>query len=96
MMAAAVLHRGVTVLSNVPLIQDVECMKAILNSLGCRCIQKGGVLEIDASLLHTTQIPDCFMKQMRSAIILLGALLGRLGEASCCYPGGCLIGLQAH
>lgn len=92
MMAAAVLHRGVTVLSNVPLIQDVECMKAILNSLGCRCIQKGGVLEIDASLLHTTQIPDCFMKQMRSAIILLGALLGRLGEASCCYPGGCLIG----
>ena len=54
MMAAAILHRGVTVLSNVPLIQDVECMKAILESLGCRCIQKGGVLEIDASLLRTT------------------------------------------
>lgn len=92
MMAAAILHRGVTVLSNVPLIQDVECMKAILSSLGCRCIQKGGVLEIDASLLHTAQIPDCFMKQMRSSIILLGALLGRLGEGSCGYPGGCLIG----
>ena len=92
MMAAAILHRGVTVLSNVPLIQDVECMKAILESLGCRCIQKGGVLEIDASLLRTTRIPDCYMKQMRSSIILLGALFGRMGEGSCGYPGGCLIG----
>lgn len=32
------------------------------------------------------------MKQMRSSIILLGALFGRMGEGSCGYPGGCLIG----
>lgn len=92
MMAAALLHRGITVLANVPLIEDVECMKCILESLGCCCRQKGGVLEIDASFLRICAIPESYVKRMRSSIILLGALLGRMGEGSCGYPGGCLIG----
>ena len=94
MMAAALLHRGITVLANVPFIEDVECMKGILKSLGCRCRQKGGVLEIDASFLRTCAIPDSYVKRMRSSVILRGALLGRLGEGSCGYPGGCLIGAR--
>ena len=35
MMAAALLHRGVTVLSNVPVIRAVASMLDILESLGC-------------------------------------------------------------
>ena len=34
MMAAALLHRGITVLANVPFIEDVECMKGILKIPG--------------------------------------------------------------
>ena len=38
MMAAALLHRGVTVLTNVPVIRDVACMLDILESfLPRRC-----------------------------------------------------------
>ena len=41
MMAAALLHRGTTVLMNVPDIRDVACMTDILEHLGCRCRRQG-------------------------------------------------------
>ena len=92
MMAAALLHEGITVLTNVPVIRDVACMKDILEALGCRCCQKGDCLMIDARFLKLSRVPREHMTAMRSSIIVLGALIGRLGEGSCCHPGGCLIG----
>ena len=40
-MAAALLHKGLTVLTNVPRIQDTACMMKILEALGCSCIRRG-------------------------------------------------------
>ena len=40
MMAAAILHKGTTVLKHVPRIQDVLCMKEILEYMGCVCTFK--------------------------------------------------------
>lgn len=92
MMAAALLHKGVTVLSNVPMIRDVDSMAAILRCLGCRVQRCAATVIVDASYLRDVNIPDIYMKQMRSSVILMGALLGRTGEGECSYPGGCLIG----
>ncbi len=92
MMAAALLHRGITVLTNVPEIGDVACMVEILRSAGCRCSRRGDTLVMDGTLLTDTSIPERYVRAMRSSIIVLGALLGRMGEGRCCYPGGCLIG----
>lgn len=92
MMAASVLNRGITVIDNVPRIQDVFCMMGILDSLGCSCILKGHRLEINASGLSGCSISRRDMEKMRSSIMLLGALLGRCGEAEVYYPGGCMIG----
>lgn len=94
MMAAALLHKGVTVLRNVPVIQDVECMAAILEYIGCRVNRKGGIWEIDASFPRIVKIPDPYVRRMRSSVILLGAMAGRLGEGESGYPGGCLIGAR--
>ena len=94
MMVAALLHRGVTVLMNVPVIRDVSCMADILEYLGCRLERQGGCLAIDASHIENTAVPDHFVSAMRSSIVVLGALLGRMGEGSGCYPGGCLIGAR--
>ena len=94
MMAAALLHRGVTVLTNVPVIRDVACMLDILESLGCRCCHKGDCLVMDARSVTGTSIPEEYVTAMRSSIVVLSALLGRMGEGSCCYPGGCLIGAR--
>lgn len=81
MMAASVLNRGITVLENVPRIQDVFCMMGILDSLGCRCALHGNRLEIDTSKMNGWRIEQKAMGKMRSSIMLLGALLGRFCEA---------------
>ncbi len=92
MMAAAVLHKGTTVLNHVPRIQDVFCMMGILESMGCVCNLAGHTLTIDAKRLICCGIPKEGGKAMRSSIILLGSLLGRCKEAVAYYPGGCSIG----
>lgn len=94
MMAAALLHKGLTVLTNVPEIRDVACMTGILEELGCSCIRRGSSMFIDAGEIKKVQVPEHYVRSMRSSIILLGALLGRMGQGSCCYPGGCLIGAR--
>ncbi len=92
MMAAAVLHRGTTVLKNVPRIRDVFCMIDILTAMGCECSLEGHRLAIDAKTVSRVAVPREYVSSMRSSIVLLGAFLGRAGEAVTCYPGGCSIG----
>lgn len=93
-MAAAVLYKGVTILTNVPMIQDVYCMIHILEAIGVKIVFSGHCLTMDASLVESGEIPMEDVKRMRSSIMLLGALLGRVGEAVTSYPGGCSIGLR--
>ncbi len=92
MMAAAILHKGTTVIENVPRIQDVFCMLGILDSIGCKCRLEGNRLKIDASVVTETEIPKEFVKSMRSSIIVSGPLLGRMKRAVTSFPGGCSIG----
>ena len=94
MMAASILNHGITVIDNVPGIQDVFCMMGILDYLGCKCTLVEKRLTIDAGNLSGTSICREDMGKMRSSIMLLGALLGRTGEASVSYPGGCMIGTR--
>lgn len=91
-MAASILHKGTTVLTHVPRIQDVFCMMGILESMGCSCFLDGHRLIIDTRSLTDIHIPKQYLTAMRSSIMMLGALLGRCGEAATCYPGGCSIG----
>ncbi len=92
MMAAAALHKGITVLHNCPRIADVLFMEKILLHLGARTRWKGKSLYLDCSLLENTRIPSEYACQMRCSIILLGALLGRFGTGAIAPPGGCVIG----
>ena len=92
MLAASLLQCGTMRFTNVPIIQDVVCMVGILESVGCRCRFQGSRLSIDASRVIKTAIPQEDVKKMRSSILVMGALLGRTGEAAAWYPGGCSIG----
>lgn len=91
-MAGALLYEGVSVISNVPRIRDVFCMIHILEGLGCRVELSGNELTIDASDLTGVEILKEYVDKMRSSIMVLGALIGRMGEAVTYYPGGCSIG----
>ena len=91
-MAASILTDETTVITNVPAIQDVFCMMGILKFMGCGCTLKDGELTVRPGGLNRTDLPECHVSRMRSSIVLLGAVLGRLGSAATCYPGGCSIG----
>ena len=67
-------------------------MMGILEYLGCGISLSDHVLTIDTRNLTSMRIPALRVKQMRSSVMLLGPLLGRLGEAVTSYPGGCSIG----
>ncbi len=91
-LAAAVLIPGTTVLNNCPDIRDVDLMKKLLESMGCRIRSSQGQVEIDASGVCQCHLQKEYIEGMRSSIILLGAMLGRFGKACIGYPGGCVIG----
>ena len=93
-LSAVILHRGTTVLKNCPKIIDVMYMLEILKDFGCRMSWEGETLVIDASNLNDCQVAECYGRQMRSSIMLLGSLLGRMGSAFVSYPGGCVIGAR--
>ncbi len=92
MLAAAILQKGTMKFTNVPIIQDVVCMVGILESIGCQCRWDKNTLEINASHITGARILKEDMEKMRSSILVMGALLGRRGQAVTWYPGGCSIG----
>ena len=91
-LAACLLVPGQCVLHNCPNLSDVSATLDILRLLGCRADREGDAVVIDASSLTRWNIPEHLMREMRSSVTFLGALLARLGEAELSYPGGCELG----
>ena len=91
-LAATILARDVCRIENCPRLRDVDASVAILRHLGCRVRRDGTALEVDTAPMARCDIPDELMREMRSSIIFLGAILARQGEAVLSYPGGCELG----
>lgn len=91
-LAATILHPGRTALLGCPHLSDVEASIRILRHLGCRAGWEGEVLAVDASTIDRWDIPDHLMREMRSSVVFLGAILARLGWAELSHPGGCELG----
>lgn len=92
--AATVLNGGKTTLYNVPDIHDVQTMFEIIKDIGGKVSKKRNKIIVDTSKIHTYEIPDYLMRQMRSSVILAGALIGRYHQARFSCPGGCDIGAR--
>lgn len=88
-LAATILARDVCRIENCPRLRDVDASVAILRHLGCCVRRDGTALEVDTAPMARCDIPDELMREMRSSIIFLGAILARQGEAVLSYPGGC-------
>lgn len=91
-LAASVLVPGITVIRNCPCLSDVTASLAILEHLGCRTTREGDAVTVDASAPTRCDVPDALMREMRSSVIFLGAILGRMGCARLNLPGGCELG----
>ena len=90
--AASVLSGGETVLHNVPDLRDVTTTLRILQHLGCTAVRDGDTVRIDSRGMHCDFIPHALMRELRSSVIFLGAILARFGTARLSMPGGCELG----
>lgn len=91
-LAATVIGGNESTIFNVPNLRDVEVMEKILISLGCRVKRMDKMMWVDSKPLNSVKIPEELVREMRSSIILMGAMLSRTGEVVISYPGGCEIG----
>lgn len=93
-LAATLLHDGKSVIHDCPKLKDVKTTFRILRKLGCGVKYENSTAYIDAEGICGHQIPDDLMREMRSSVVFLGAIIGRCGRARVSYPGGCELGAR--
>jgi UDP-N-acetylglucosamine 1-carboxyvinyltransferase len=91
-LAASILACGETMIHNCPDLSDVDAAIRILTHLGCSVSRDHDTICVDSKYLSRCDIPHDLMREMRSSVIFLGAILARLGEAVLSMPGGCELG----
>ncbi|MBR3767236.1 MAG: UDP-N-acetylglucosamine 1-carboxyvinyltransferase [Clostridia bacterium] len=93
-LAAALLCDGKSVIYNCPDLLDVDATANILRHLGCSVSRNGHTVSVDSSEAMGNEIPEPLMREMRSSVIFLGAILAKNRKVRLSTPGGCEIGLR--
>ncbi len=91
-LAASILAPCETLLTGVPDLRDVRITLRILRHLGCAVTREGDHIWIDSRPMSACEIPHSLMRELRSSVIFLGAILARCGQARLSLPGGCELG----
>lgn len=85
-LAACLVHKGVTQLEGVPRIGDVRQMLELLRQLGCRARQEGETVYIDSRQAQPAPLESSMTTGFREALLLLGAMAARFGQGSVPMP----------
>lgn len=93
-LAATLLTPEPCLIQGLPELTDVQVMWDILRNLGVEVSATADGCSIMAGRLKSQTIPESLMREMRSSIIVMGALLARFGYAKVSQPGGCAIGTR--
>lgn len=91
-LVASLINGGESVIHNVPYIKDVNTLENVLQNIGCQISFEKNTMVVNSKGELDTNIPEKPVKEMRSSIILMGAMLGRFKHIRISYPGGCEIG----
>lgn len=95
--AASILFKeGEIILENIPPLRDIYTIKKVLEHIGATVEYDPEAMKmrIDCSIINDNTAPYELMRQMRASFLVLGPLLGRLGEARVSLPGGCTLGAR--
>jgi len=91
-LCASLLSSDPLQLDNVPDLNDISTMCKLLQQMGVAIEANGRQMVLDAAQIDKLEAPYDMVKTMRAAILVLGPLLARFGEARVSLPGGCAIG----
>ncbi|MFV0556414.1 MAG: UDP-N-acetylglucosamine 1-carboxyvinyltransferase [Lactovum sp.] len=95
LLAATLLpSEGETILTNVPILSDVETMSSLVNNLdiGLKFDREKKMIITQAAESVKAKAPYEFVTKMRASIVVMGPILARNGRALVALPGGCSIG----
>ena len=89
------LTKETLTVKNVPALHDITTMLSLLQQMGTTIASPySSEVSLSAATLTHLVAPYEMVKTMRAAILVLGPLLARAGEANISLPGGCAIGLR--
>jgi UDP-N-acetylglucosamine 1-carboxyvinyltransferase len=91
-LCAALLTDEPVTITNLPRLHDVATMLKLIRNMGVTAEAFEDTVRIDSRELHFPEAPYELVKTMRAAVLALGPLLARFGEATVSLPGGCAIG----
>ncbi|MCA1930106.1 UDP-N-acetylglucosamine 1-carboxyvinyltransferase, partial [Rheinheimera sp.] len=91
---ATILAEQPSVLSNVPVLKDIDTTFKLLRIFGAEVSREDHQVTVDATAIHSQMAPYELVKTMRASILALGPLLARFGHAEVSLPGGCAIGAR--
>ena len=90
---ASLLVNGVCHIENVPGISDVNLILSMLRELGASVrVLNRTTVELDCTHVNSQNVPYKLARKIRASYYLIGALLGRYGQAEVPLPGGCDLG----
>ena len=79
---AALLSDEISVIDNLPLIQDVFVLRDILVAMGAKIALEGNRMTIDPSGVTSSDVPEGMAQRMRASYYLMGVMLGRFKPVS--------------
>lgn len=92
LLAATIICNGECILHNCPNLSDIDTALKILQHLGCKVDKQGSTVIVDSKDICCYDIPDFLMREMRSSIVFLGAIVSKCRKARLSFPGGCELG----
>ena len=91
-MCASLLSSDALQLSNMPDLHDVVTMRKLLEQMGVKVTIQSSEMTLTGAQVDKLEAPYDMVKTMRAAVLVLGPLVARFGEARVSLPGGCAIG----
>jgi UDP-N-acetylglucosamine 1-carboxyvinyltransferase len=93
-MAAAILGDSPTTITNVPKLRDIYTFNNVIRVTGTHVTfdEENATLTIDPKHLSHLEAPYELVRKMRASFYMLGALVGKFGQAKVSLPGGCAWG----
>jgi len=92
--AASLLSSEMSVITQVPHLEDVFTAIEVMASIGVDARLRGSTLTVRPSGLSSFEAPYDLVRRMRASFLITGPLLARLGHARISLPGGCAIGTR--
>jgi UDP-N-acetylglucosamine 1-carboxyvinyltransferase len=91
-MCASLLTADILRLTNLPDLHDVGTMRKLLQQMGVVAEMATSEITFKGDKIDKWEAPYDMVKTMRAAILVLGPLVARFGDAKVSLPGGCAIG----